>query len=127
MPSNRELKEEAEALGVELGVSVDTEGLGNSKLKELVESLYAQLDAKGRPGATATEPKESPGPAEPVASAPKPKASMRYVVAPRHSVVGKRGVRGPGKELLPTDIGGDDAAARARLNELAAAGVLVRQ
>jgi len=42
MPSNRELKREAEALGEELGVSVDTAGLNNAKLVDLVSELKAK-------------------------------------------------------------------------------------
>lgn len=39
MATNRELTTEAEALGEELGVSVETRGLNNAKLHELVERL----------------------------------------------------------------------------------------
>lgn len=138
MPSNRELKEEAEALGRELGVSVETDNLSNSKLKDLVESLYAQLDAKGaqaEPESEAepepeSEPEPEPKKPEP-ATAPvppaAPSAGRRYIVAPRHSIVGSRGVRGPGKEVLASDFGNDDAAARAWLDELVTRGVLVKQ
>lgn len=41
--SNRELSEEALALGLQLGIEVQTEGLKNSQLVELVEGLTAKL------------------------------------------------------------------------------------
>jgi hypothetical protein len=64
MPSNRELKEQAEALGKELGVEVQTSGLANADLGKLVESLEAQRGEKTAPSGLGTPSPEPPGPVE---------------------------------------------------------------
>jgi hypothetical protein len=79
MASNRELSEQADALGKELGLSVDTKGLNNQALTELVANLEKRRSAAAKsspaPGIVAGElqPGEElkPSPA-PAAAAPPP-------------------------------------------------------
>lgn len=105
MASNRELKAEAEALGEELGVSVETKGLGNAALTELVEGLREQasepVPVQSEPNAPSA-PKASAGPA-------------RMVVAPGRAITSTRGLLKPGTEVQPAFFAGDGAAVLANL------------
>lgn len=56
MASNRELRDEAEALALQLKTEVDTKGLNNERLTELVESLRARVAAANE---APTEPPEA--------------------------------------------------------------------
>jgi len=77
MASKAELREQAEALGRELGVSVDTAGLNFDGLTKLVEGLQAQ-----RPGvAPAPAQVEPPRPVE-VVNTPAPVARPAVAAQP---------------------------------------------
>jgi hypothetical protein len=129
--TNAELREEAETLGQELGVSVDTQGKSNAALKRLVEDLYKQLDETEsgqsapveEPPAADTEPPvpptQAPAPAvveQAVTRAPGAPLVYRFTVAPGCALVGPRGVLGPGKEVLMKDVGGNESVMRRHIN-----------
>jgi len=145
MASNRELSEQAEALGKELGISVDTKGLNNQALTELVAHLEKRADAaaqkppeapKAPPAAPATE--TSPKPARPPIDGasdgskggPPPKAPPKatkskapYVVAKGKALTCRRGVLGPGDEIKVSDVSDGQAG----LERLVKSGHVVKQ
>jgi hypothetical protein len=132
MVSNKELAEQATALAVELGITVETEGLKNSGLHELVAELQKRLGRS--PAAVASEapkPRVPPvdgaapdglgGPPEPP-KAPEPKLRHAYQVAPGKALTTLRGVLGPGDEMRATDCSGGVE----QLEHLVASGYLLK-
>lgn len=118
IPTNRELADEAKALGEKLGVEVSTTGLGKAKLVELVEELRLKLEAPsatGDAGAAKNDGGAGSGPAP----------ELAYYVAAGRSISSKRGVIGAGERVRPEDIYGDDAVER--LEYLASRGVLEKR
>lgn len=122
MASNKELAEQAELLGFELGEEVETEGLKNPELVELVGRLRSRVDAKNgapptEPPPAAPEPPNEPpavngaeddsvgGPPPPPPEAP-PEQRFPYQVAAGKSLTSPRGVLGPGDEIRLTDVTG---------------------
>lgn len=126
MATNRELRETAEALAQEVGVSVSVDGLGRKKLEELIESLEARKapppeepsapEVSDEPGATEQSAvvgalidgfvQKSP-PEDPPPQA-QPSGPARYVVAPGVSFCcSKRGTIAPGQTITAADFGGD--------------------
>jgi len=97
MPSNKELTAEAEALAAELDLTVETEGLKNDQLADLVSDLKAKkTDADTDTGADDAEDKAT---AEAQARAAARKAGKpaqtkkpEYYVAPRKSLTSKKGI-----------------------------------
>lgn len=151
MATNRELRELASTLGQELGVEVNTEGLGNSSLAALVADLQAQKAGRGdAPAPSGDEavssvpptPQESPKPLEPppdvlVDGDPKPsggapKANKRaprvpFYVAPRKAITTIRGVLDEYQPIGPSDVvEGDRAAGLRQLEHLAARGLVIK-
>jgi hypothetical protein len=129
MASNAELRAEAEALGVELGVSVDVADMSNAKLRSLVSDLYEQLAAKDAEADPAPEPTLSPPPSAP---APEPRAQRpprhEYTVAPGVCFsCGPRGLRKPGDEVILGDFGEDEHSAREQIDLQIAAGRVIRR
>lgn len=147
MASNKELAARALELGRELGEEVETAGLNNAKLAELVATLEERLAAKpGGPGAEVTavataetattvvdgEPSKVQAPAEqpkakasagPPAKPPEPKAPV-FRVAPGKAVATlSREVQGPNAEVTAADF----QQGALRLEQLLAAGYLVKR
>jgi hypothetical protein len=153
MASNKELAEQATALAVELGITVETEGLKNAALHELVAELQTRLGRS--PAAAASEaPSDAGGPPEPPAGEgtppppakpkrapvdgargsdaggppeppkpPAPKLRHPYQVAPGKSLTTLRGVLGPGDEMRATDC----ADGVEQLERLVAGGYLLKR
>jgi hypothetical protein len=147
MASNKDLAARARELGRELGEEVETAGLNNAKLVELVATLEERLAAKpGAPGAEVTagddtededaaeieieEPEAPEKPEQPKAAvvetpavAPEAKAPV-FRVAPGKAVATlSRDVQGPGAEVTAGDFPQGDK----RLEQLLAAGYLVKR
>ena len=76
MASNKELVDEALALGKELNVEVTTQGLNNGALVELVESLKAKRPPAEPPAALPDTSQAPPVPPEPPA-APEPPTAVK--------------------------------------------------
>ena len=97
MPSNKDLTAEALMLAVALGLEIQTEGLKNDELAELVSDLKAkQTDADTDTAADDAEDKVT---AEAQARAaarkagkPAPTKKPEYYVAPRKSLTSKKGI-----------------------------------
>lgn len=127
MPSNRELAARALELGRELGEKVDTVGLNNAKLTELVESLEAKASGpettEPEPESAPTVQEAAPAPPEPSPSPPdESPAAASYAVAKGRGVSTiSRGVLGEGELVRENDFPGGSK----RIGELAAAGYLV--
>ena len=122
MATKRELAEEAEALGVELGAEVTTRGLNFAEMTELVERLRAaKLDADAAAAANTAPP--PPDAAPPLGAgagptAPPPEAdpagatapgnadapamrSGRYRVATGRSITAQHGLMAEHERVLP--------------------------
>lgn len=106
MPSNKTLINEAQNLADELGLSVETNGLKNDGLADLVSDLRAkkrdaeletQADYSGDADVTQPDPDPEPEP-EPEETGP--------VVAKGRSVTTKRGILGEGKAISAKDLSG---------------------
>lgn len=99
MPSNKDLINEANNLADELDLSVQTDGLKNDKLVDLVSDLRAKKrDAELN---TQADPEQEPE-QEPEQSGP--------VVAEGRSVTTKRGIIGPGKSIRASDLSGGESS-----------------
>lgn len=149
MASNRELSERAETLGKELSVPVETKGLNNQALTDLVADLERRAEqAQPAPKAAAPEPAAAPKAPEPPAPAPSkparppingaggdnqggppkreppkaPRARAPFVVAPKKSLACRRGILGPGEEIKSSDV--EDG--QAGLERLVRGGYVVR-
>lgn len=120
MPSNKELTEEALALGKTLGVRVETQGLNNNGLTDLVARLKADRDKPTAPTEPPPAPNTQPKPDAPTPvngatddtaggpPAPKPKKSKRkyeYQIAEGRSLTCNAGILGPGSEVLAKFFG----------------------
>lgn len=138
--SNKELSDEAQALGAKLGRKVETQGLGNQQLLALVDEL--QKAVASAPGSTPM-PAQAPaldapppapevpaplngagdddigGPPEP--PAPTPPTRFPYAVAPGRSIIGPRGHLNAGDEFKLEDVHGNQK----RLAQLIAEGFVV--
>lgn len=120
-PSKRELIAAAEDLAQELGLDVVTSGLTKSALRDLVDDLRARCRARAE-DLSATAP---PVPREPDAAwTPVVEPELgAYCVAPGRSITSRRGILGPGTQVLPRDVSGGEE----RLAHLERAGVLQRR
>lgn len=97
MPSNKELQTQAEALAEELEiVGIDTGGLNNEQLAELVSDLKAKKKDADTVTQADTPPKVEP--------APKPKA--RYTLAEGKALCTLRGILGEGEPITAKDVKG---------------------
>lgn len=86
MPSNKELIAHIKRLDA----SAEVEGLSNNQLSAKLKGLRAAgFIREGSEELQADVKSEDPPP--------------RYYVAKGHAVVGKRGVLGPGEEIIPRD------------------------
>lgn len=97
MPSNKQYKEQAEALAAELGVEITTDDLNNEQLGDLVSDLRAkardaELDTQ------ADEPQEKTE--EPASKRPP------FSVASGKSITSRRGILAPGDEIKAEDLAG---------------------
>jgi hypothetical protein len=142
--TNKELTEQAASLAVELGIEVETKGLNNAALADLVADLQKRLgrspvaaaseasvadrQAPPTPEKPARPPvdgarsaSEAGGPPEPP-KAPAPKVRHPYQVAPGKALTTMRGVLGPGDEMRPTDCSGGVE----QLDHLVAKGYLLK-
>lgn len=82
MPSNAELTKQAEALAVELELEVDTKGLSNQQLTDLVADLKAKKkEAEDAAAAAAAE-----------IAAADPKKKPPYYVAPGCAITSVKGI-----------------------------------
>lgn len=127
MASNRELIEQAVALGQKLGKPVRTFGLNHAALVQLVEELQEELAERDVVESAVTDPppapvlpppaEELPRPVdgmtgelarEPVVVAPPPAPPRagpgEVAVAPGKSITSLRGVLGPGTVVSPKDF-----------------------
>lgn len=106
MASNKELIEQAVVLATALGLTVETEGLNNAKLTELVKDLKAKKkDADTESGADEAEARakaEAEGDDDDV---PPP-----FSIAPGKALTTKRGLLGPGEEIKADDLAGGKKA-----------------
>lgn len=92
MPSNKDLINEANNLADELGLAVQTDGLKNDGLVDLVSDLRAKKrDAELE--TQADEPEQEPEQSGPV-------------VAEGRSVITKRGIIGSGQSIRASDLSG---------------------
>ncbi|HET9954170.1 MAG TPA: hypothetical protein VFQ61_06690 [Polyangiaceae bacterium] len=118
MATNRELIDQAEALGKKLGEPVQTQGLSSSALQDLVTDLQKRVDQAAQLRPLANEPPKSREPNKPndqpttaernagQQAGEQPKSP--YLVAKGRSVIGARGVIDEGKEITPEDVGGQE-------------------
>lgn len=134
--SNKELVDLALALGAELSVPVQTDGLKNDGLEALVVSLEAQKAALPaapaapepvidplKPPVNGDRDNESGGAPLPPAPAPLPALPKGTVsVAPGHSIVCLRGHLDAGTVVTAADFGSGDTD----LNDLLARDALVK-
>jgi hypothetical protein len=120
MASNKELAEQAQLLGFELGEEVETEGLRNQELAELVARLRERVQSKnGTPSTEPPPPAPEPTPdtppidgaadgsqggPPPPAPEPTPAQRFEYQIAPGKSLTSPRGMLGPGDEIRATDV-----------------------
>ncbi len=117
MPSNKELTAEAEALAAGLDLTVETEGLKNEQLADLVSDLKAKkTDAENDTAADEAEDKVT---AETLAKAaqrkagkPAPTKKPPFYVSPRKSLTSKKGIlSGDTEDEVKAEYlaGGEDA------------------
>lgn len=148
MASNKELTDQALALGAELGVEVKTDGLNNGGLASLVADLTAAKASKeAGPGAAApgdgTPPAVPPGPPPPPvvdgaatgemggppppapAPAPPPPPKGSVVVAAGQSIVCRRGHLDEGAIVQARDFA-DGKEGEDQLADLLKRGALVK-
>jgi hypothetical protein len=104
MPSNKDLINEANNLADELGLAVQTDGLKNDGLVDLVSDLRAKKRDAELETQADNEPK-SPNPDDVEGPEQDPEQSGP-VVADGRSVVTKRGVIGPGQSIRASDLSG---------------------
>lgn len=119
MATNRDLLEQAESLGKQLGVTVQTQGLSSSALADLVTDLQKKA-------AAASEKTRASAPALPQADASPVRPP--YAVAKGHSVISaSRGILGEGAPVGEADVGVPlSAASTQRLERLVQLGRLVK-
>jgi hypothetical protein len=127
MASNKELTDEALALGKELSIEVVTQGLNNAGLQELVDGLKAKRPS-AEPTPTAAQPEAISGHVAPSPPAPPPidgaagpyiggppgpnnRVTQRYnhQVAEGKAVTTRRGMIGAFEPVTADDFGGGDA------------------
>lgn len=126
MASNKELAEQALALGAKLSVEVKTDGLNNAALTELVAGLRAKLPpeggdeaAKAKAEAALAAAKASEAEAAKVAAPP---AEPTYHVAPGKGLTSLRGILGANVPVSARDFSGGQE----KLDELVAKGHVVK-
>jgi hypothetical protein len=139
MASNKELTEQAHSLAKQLDIEVATHGLNNARLVALVAELQGKLASKPvveaqpeRPHIATTEAAvaalvdgaKPAGAGGPPASKPAPAPPLLHAfqVAPRKALTTARGIRGPGAELVASDVEGG----LERLEYLVTRGLVVR-
>lgn len=110
MPSNKELINEANNLADELELSIQTDGLKNEELSNLVSDLRAKKrDAENVTQADSdSDQQETDSDSDQQETDSDEAASP--VVAEGRSVTTKRGVIGPGKAISPKDLNGGQAS-----------------
>lgn len=148
MASNKELTEQADSLGKELGLAVKADGLNNAGLTALVADLQAQKAkrdappppaadaavADATPSLTASESAEDPPPtfdgaADPTApvhvveAAPQVEIKFPYQVAPGLSISCKIGIVDAGEEMRAEYLSG----AKAALDSFVASGHVLKR
>jgi hypothetical protein len=108
MPSNKELINEANNLADELELSVQTDGLKNEGLAELVSDLRAKKrDADTQTQADDTDDTDDTDESGPLAKIDDPR------VTEGRSVTTKRGIIGPGGSIRASDLSGGESSLRA--------------
>lgn len=105
MPSNAKLTEEIVALAEALSIEVQTEGLNNSQLAELLSELKKQKEAADTPPEGDDQPDTLPEDEE-VAKPP-------YYVADGKAITTKKGVLDAGCEVKAQMLFGDEDALKA--------------
>jgi len=120
MPSNKELAAEAEALAAELDLEVNTEGLKNNQLADLVSDLKAKkTDADNDTQADDAEDKATAEAMAKAAARKSGKAPAKkkppFYVAPRCAVTTKRGILSGDSEdeIKAEDLPGGEADLKA--------------
>jgi len=102
MPSNKELINEANNLADELELSVQTDGLKNESLAELVSDLRAKKrDADIQTQADDTDDTDESGPLAKI---------DEHRVTEGRSVTTKRGIIGPGGSIRASDLSGGESS-----------------
>lgn len=106
MPSNKDLTQQAEELAEKLGKEVETEGLKNAELVELVAKLRKEVEAEEAPAAE-VEAEEAPAAEVEAEEAP------AFHVAEGKAITSKRGILADGDEIKATDLAGGEKALEA--------------
>jgi hypothetical protein len=142
MASNKELTEQAEALGKSLGVEVQTDGINNKRLEDLVAELTAKKESAASAAAAATVHKPLPrhapvtgvrpfdgasenqlgGPPKPQ---PEPPRQFECQVAKGRVITCLRGQLKAGDEVRPEFLSSDEGVGKATMRDLIAKGCLV--
>ena len=108
MPSNAEFIGQAKELAEKLGITVETDGLSNPKLAELVSDLRAKV----RDAELSTQADGDSKVADGIKKAKTPAKKPPFYVAPRKAITSKRGILSgdTADEVKVSDLaGGKDA------------------
>jgi hypothetical protein len=105
---DQQLIDQAEQLGKQLRVQVDTQSLNTQQLQDLVTDLQRRVSGDQPKGRAPNKPNDQPSPADAAGGATGAAGPAPYKVAPGKSLITQRGILDENQEIRAEDVSGQE-------------------